>query len=149
MGCSVWTRSRDRSPPADAIDRQGRIHSQAVRDWHLQCPVHRRARFAGHPVWLVSPAARELRRLGRRVTPPPRVATGKTWAALSPREREVAEQVAAGKTNREVAAALFLSEKTIESHFARIYDKLGLRSRTTLAVIIARAGTRTGRGEGT
>ena len=76
----------------------------------------------------MSPAARELRRLGRRVTPPPRVATGKTWAALSPREREVAEQVAAGKT--------------------RIYDKLGLRSRTTLAVIIARAGTRTGRGEG-
>ena len=96
----------------------------------------------------MSPAARELRRLGRRVTPPPRVATGKTWAAVSPREREVAEQVAAGKTNREVAAALFLSEKTIESHLARIYDKLGLRSHTTLAVIIALAGTRTGRGEG-
>jgi DNA-binding CsgD family transcriptional regulator len=93
-------------------------------------------------------AARELRRLGRRVTPPPRVATAKTWGALSPREREVAEQVAAGKTNREVAAALFLSEKTIESHLARIYDKLGLHSRTALAVIIARAGTRTGRGEG-
>ncbi len=51
------------------------------------------------------------------------------------------DQVAAGKTNREVAAALFLSEKTIESHSVRIYDKLGLRSRTALAGIIARAST--------
>jgi DNA-binding CsgD family transcriptional regulator len=84
-------------------------------------------------------AARELRRLGHRVSRPPRVATGKTWAALSPREREVADQVAAGKTNREVAAALYLSEKTIESHLARIYDKLGLRSRTALAALVARA----------
>lgn len=83
--------------------------------------------------------ARELRRLGHRVSRPPRVATGKTWAALSPREREVADQVAAGKTNREVAAALYLSEKTIESHLARIYDKLGLRSRTALAALVARA----------
>ena len=45
--------------------------------------------------------------------------------------------VAAGKRNRDVAAALFLSEKTVESHLARIYDKLGVRSRAALATIIA------------
>ena len=60
--------------------------------------------------------------------------------ALSAREREVAMLVATGKRNREVAAALFLSEKTVESHLARIYDKLGVRSRAALATILAAAG---------
>jgi DNA-binding NarL/FixJ family response regulator len=52
----------------------------------------------------------------------------------------VAKLVAAGKRNREVAAALFLSEKTVESHLARIYDKLGVRSRAALATILAADG---------
>lgn len=57
---------------------------------------------------------------------------------------EVATQVASGKTNREVAVALFLSEKTIESHVARIYEKLGVHSRAALATLISRgAGSRT------
>jgi DNA-binding CsgD family transcriptional regulator len=66
----------------------------------------------------VQRAARELDGLGRRVARSRRVATGRSWGALSPREREVADQVATGKTNREVAAALLLSEKTIESHLS-------------------------------
>ena len=53
---------------------------------------------------------------------------------------EVADQVASGKTNRTVAETLFLSEKTVETHLARIYDKLGVRSRTALATIVAREG---------
>jgi DNA-binding NarL/FixJ family response regulator len=51
----------------------------------------------------------------------------------------VALLVAAGKRNRDVAAALFLSEKTIETHLARIYDKLGVRSRAALATLLAGA----------
>ena len=86
-------------------------------------------------------AARELRRLGRRVTRRTRPRErGTGLAALSPREREVADQVASGKTNRTVAETLFLSEKTVETHLARIYDKLGVRSRTALATIVAREG---------
>jgi DNA-binding NarL/FixJ family response regulator len=85
--------------------------------------------------------ARELRRLGQRVRAPAR-ATAAGLGGLSAREREVADQVAAGKTNRAVAEALFLSEKTVESHLARIYAKLGLRSRVTLAALIERERAR-------
>ncbi len=83
-------------------------------------------------------AAQELRRLGWRG---PRRARGGSGArgrtGLSAREWEVATLVAAGKRNREVAAALFLSEKTVETHLSHIYDKLGVRSRAALATILA------------
>jgi DNA-binding CsgD family transcriptional regulator len=82
-------------------------------------------------------AARELRRLGyrgrRRARSTP---SGMTIAALSPREQEVAALVAAGKRNRDVASALFVTEKTVESHLARIYDKLGVHSRLALAALV-------------
>ena len=82
-------------------------------------------------------AARELRRLGRRGPRRVRSSRGMGPGGLSPREAEIATLVAAGKRNRDVAAALFLSEKTVESHLARIYDKLGVHSRAALATIIA------------
>ena len=90
-------------------------------------------------------AARELRRLGRPVARSRRSATGKSRGTLSPREREVADHVAVGETNREVAAALFLSEKTIESHLSRIYEKLGIHSRSALAATVARTPALSGR----
>ena len=52
---------------------------------------------------------------------------------LSAAERRVARLVADGRTNREVAAALFLDERTVASHLTHIYAKLGVRSRTELA----------------
>ncbi len=57
--------------------------------------------------------------------------------ALTARERDVCELVAAGRTNREVAAALFLSPRTVEHHLRAAYRKLGVRSRTELAVRFA------------
>jgi DNA-binding CsgD family transcriptional regulator len=89
-------------------------------------------------------AARELRRLGGRVRRRTRPDRGAGLTELSPREREVAEEVAAGKTNRDIAATLFLSEKTIESHLARIYSKLDVHSRAALTAIVARQGTAAG-----
>jgi len=87
-------------------------------------------------------AARELRRLGQRTTRRARPeSTGTGVTALSSREREVAGLVASGKTNKDIAAALYLSEKTIESHLARIYDKLDVHSRAALTAIIVRQGT--------
>jgi ATP/maltotriose-dependent transcriptional regulator MalT len=92
-----------------------------------------------------SAAARELRRLGHRGRRRVRAASRGTGPdALSPRETEIATLVAAGKRNRDVAAALFLSEKTVESHLARIYDKVGVHSRAALAAIIAREASQKG-----
>ncbi|HEU4368193.1 MAG TPA: response regulator transcription factor [Methylomirabilota bacterium] len=51
---------------------------------------------------------------------------------LSPRERQVLELLARGHTNREVASRLVLSVKTVETHRARLGDKLGLHTRADL-----------------
>jgi DNA-binding CsgD family transcriptional regulator len=55
---------------------------------------------------------------------------------LTAAEQRVAELVAEGRTNREVAAALFLGERTVASHLTHIYAKLGIRSRTELARVL-------------
>jgi DNA-binding CsgD family transcriptional regulator/tetratricopeptide (TPR) repeat protein len=82
-------------------------------------------------------AARELRRLGRRVTSRGRAVTAGV-AGLTGRELEVARLVTAGKTNREIAAELFLSEKTVETHLYHAFAKLGVSSRAALAGVLAR-----------
>jgi len=81
-------------------------------------------------------AAAQLRGLGVRL------ATGATTrrraadrGELTEREREIAGLVAAGRSNKQVAGIVFLSEKTIEHHLSRVYAKLGVRSRTELAAI--------------
>lgn len=75
------------------------------------------ARWAGR-------ARAELARIGGR---------RRSDGDLTPSERHVAELVAEGRTNREVAAALFLTERTVETHLTHVYAKLGVRSRTELA----------------
>jgi DNA-binding CsgD family transcriptional regulator len=53
---------------------------------------------------------------------------------LTPREREVLDWVAAGKTNRDIAAILGASPRTVEKHLERIYEKLGVETRTAAAM---------------
>ena len=73
-------------------------------------------------------ARAELRRIsGRAATP----------GALTPAEERVAALVAEGKTNREVAAALFLSDRTVEGHLSRVFGKLGIRHRAELGPALA------------
>jgi DNA-binding CsgD family transcriptional regulator len=55
---------------------------------------------------------------------------------LTAAEQRVADLVAEGRTNKEVAAALFLGERTVASHLTHIYAKLGIRSRTELARLL-------------
>lgn len=56
---------------------------------------------------------------------------------LTPTERQIAELVASGMTNPEVAGAVFVSVRTVEAHLTRIYRKLGIRSRSALARALA------------
>ncbi|WP_345383665.1 helix-turn-helix transcriptional regulator [Pseudonocardia yuanmonensis] len=57
-------------------------------------------------------------------------------ALLTPQERQIAVAVAGGRTNPEVAHALFLSRKTVEAHLTRVYRKLGVRSRVGLTRLV-------------
>ena len=92
----------------------------------------------GNPAWLpwratlalalaplAARARRELVASGAR----PRRAAIAGLAALTPRQRQVCELAAAGKSNRAIAHALFLSVKTVESHLARAYGTLGVPDR--------------------
>jgi DNA-binding NarL/FixJ family response regulator len=84
-------------------------------------------------------ARRELRRIGRRVNRRGRGGRADSAGAeaLSAREREVAGLAAGGATNRAIAAELFLSEKTVESHLASAFVKLGVDARAALAPALA------------
>ncbi|MGD0471797.1 MAG: LuxR C-terminal-related transcriptional regulator [Candidatus Velthaea sp.] len=59
--------------------------------------------------------------------------------ALSPRQAEIANLVAGGRSNREIAVALHLSERTVESHIATLFNKLTVRSRTELVAAVLRS----------
>ena len=77
----------------------------------------------GAPLW-AEKAAAELARISGR----PRAAGG-----LTETERRVAELVAEGRSNKEVASVLFVTVRTVEANLSKVYAKLGIRSRTELA----------------
>ena len=81
-------------------------------------------------------ARRELAATGE----PARRAEPAVVERLSPQELQVALIIAGGATNREAAAQLLLSPKTIEAHLGRAYQKLGVRSRVELARLLLREG---------
>jgi ATP/maltotriose-dependent transcriptional regulator MalT len=84
-------------------------------------------------------AARELRALGAPAPAPVSRRPGDIGTTqLSRRQREISALVAAGNSNPEIAAALYLSPKTIEGHMHRIFEKLGVSSRAQVAATIAR-----------
>lgn len=82
---------------------------------------------------LLSPSVtrRVLQRI--RDAPPPAVDRAAA-VALTPREAEVLEQVALGRSNAEIAGELFIGEETVKTHVSRLLAKVGQRDRTALAV---------------
>jgi DNA-binding CsgD family transcriptional regulator len=87
------------------------------------------ARFErlGAPLWVEQTRA-ELARIGGRAP---------SRGELTEAERRIARLVADGRTNREVAGALFLTEHSVETALTRVYRKLGVRSRAELARLLA------------
>lgn len=71
-----------------------------------------------------------------RLAPPP-VAEGGAWSvSLTEREREVAIAVAQGASNKEIARQLDITERTIKAHVGAILEKLGVRDRLQLSLIV-------------
>jgi DNA-binding CsgD family transcriptional regulator len=95
------------------IDAAGFFERAGARHWSRRAAAAL-AELGGGPSGLVSPIE-----------------------VLTSHEMEVARLVAGGATNREAAAELFITEKTVEFHLGKIYRKLGIRSRLRLAQWLA------------
>ncbi|MBE8717130.1 response regulator transcription factor [Cellvibrio polysaccharolyticus] len=108
---------------------RGYLHYLAVPSQLLQVAdvVH-----AGG-LWVGPELMRELVR-----TPAPVVekVKGTSLATLTPRERSVADAVAAGHTNKEIARALDITERTVKAHLSAVFEKLHIRDRLQLALAI-------------
>ena len=110
--------------------RSGRTQRRAKRRGAARTTLEDAlARFErlGAPLWAEQTRA-ELARIGGR-TP--------SGGELTEAERRIATLVAEGRTNREVAAALFLTVHSVETALTRVYRKLGVRSRAELAHLLA------------
>ena len=82
----------------------------------------------GAPIW-AERARHESARIGGRAS---------SKRELSATEEQIAELVRSGRSNKEIAAALHLSVKTVEWNLSKIYRKLGVRSRTELGAAFRR-----------
>ena len=87
-------------------------------------------------------AAAALRKLGVRCARRTRRRPDAGWESVTDGERRVADLVALGLTNREIGQRLFISPRTVETHLARVFAKLGLPSRATLAAEIVGGRTK-------
>ncbi|MFY9927519.1 MAG: response regulator transcription factor [Streptosporangiaceae bacterium] len=87
-----------------------------------------RAAAAGDALISPSVTVRLLKQLA-----PARSPAAGTRSQLSERELDIARSIAAGRTNQEVAAELFISLSTVKTHIARIQNKLGVRNRVEIA----------------
>jgi DNA-binding CsgD family transcriptional regulator len=110
--------------------RQRGRRTAAVTSLHR---AHQRFRAAGASAWS-NTAAEHLRASGEVLA----ADRDDPLTTLTPQETRVAQLVATGARNREVAAELFVTTKTVEYHLAAVYRKLGVRSRSELTGIITR-----------
>jgi DNA-binding NarL/FixJ family response regulator len=63
-----------------------------------------------------------------------------SWEQLTPRETEIIQLIAQGSSNREIAQALFIAEKTVKNRITNILSQLDLRDRTQLAIVALQKG---------
>ena len=76
---------------------------------------------------------------GTEVTPMPLPPRGQQ-AALTPREQQIASAIADGRTNRDIAARLGITEQTVKNHLTSIFEKVGVDNRLQLGLALVRRG---------
>lgn len=86
-------------------------------------------------LWIGADLMRQLVLGSARHLPAPSSTT--VLQDLTPRERDVAESVAAGKTNKEVARDLAITERTVKAHLSAAFEKLGVRDRLHLVLVLS------------
>ncbi len=121
-GASALARSGDLAAARIALDNVLNVYTQLGAEWDIRRALAR-LRVDG-----VRVGARGLRRRG---------AVG--FEALTPAELRVATLIAAGKSNPDIAAELFLSRSTVQTHVSHILAKLGCHSRTEIAARVRAA----------
>jgi DNA-binding CsgD family transcriptional regulator len=128
VGVGLWTVTTDLTPRPEDDGAGYYWPLWAALVWALVVAVH-----GLHAIGL----------LARRASPPgPTRAAGVATACLAEltdRERDVMRQLAHGRSNKQIAAALGISERTARTHVSNILLKLGLTSRTEAALLAARA----------
>jgi DNA-binding NarL/FixJ family response regulator len=75
-----------------------------------------------------------------RSSPPTTIEVADGWERLTPRELEIVRSIARGASNREIAQALFIAEKTVKNRITNILSQLNLRDRTQLAIVALQKG---------
>jgi DNA-binding CsgD family transcriptional regulator len=108
------------------IERRGRLRSAAHDSFGQALAIFDQL---GAPLWAAK-ARRELSKMAMSGSP----------AGLTETENRIAALVAQGQTNREVAAAMFVTENTVQTHVRHIFQKLAVRSRTELAARLLSTG---------
>jgi DNA-binding NarL/FixJ family response regulator len=130
----VYEIARTRWRLAEALAEAGR-RDEAEEQWHQAAQAADRLR--ARPLRAV---LTDLSRRARIGTVPDDRPHGDVLASLTSREREVLRLLAAGRSNREIAAVLFITPKTASVHVSNILGKLGAASRTEAAAIAHREG---------
>ena len=100
---------------------------------------------SGHTVLdqkVMSVLHRNARRLGSELnsSDPKRAQFFEQYNKLTEREREICRLIQDGRSNREIAAVLHITEGTVKNYLSNIYGALGVRDRTALAVSLTRTG---------
>ncbi|MBU0750530.1 MAG: response regulator transcription factor [Gammaproteobacteria bacterium] len=88
-------------------------------------------------LWIGESLMQRLLRGVAQIPPPAPIAQPAVWdELLTEREREVAQVVAAGASNKEIARELGITERTVKAHVGAVLDKLGVRDRLQLALVV-------------
>lgn len=122
----------------DAV--QGGAHGYALKDVRTQDLIHAIRTVASGQGYLDPRVAQQTLHWIRHRTQPGSETSSDRLTRLSPQERAILPLLAEGKTNKEIAASLRLSDKTIKNYLANIFDKLQVRRRTEAVSWYIRSG---------
>jgi DNA-binding CsgD family transcriptional regulator len=132
---------------AEAIHRRMEDRWEIARTLLVAGEIHRRARRRAKARKALTEALELFELLGARLWAAQareqlgRIGAGRAEGDLTATQREVAELVAEGLTNRQVADRLFMSPHTVEAHLTTIYRTLGIGSRLEISAALARKRT--------